>query len=231
MAVSLVQQTNTASDASSTTLTCTLGSAPAAGNLLVFAMAGNKNTGALTLAGFTSTFSLLSTSVCLYCWWKVSDGTETAISPSWANSAVTGNTAWYVEYHDGSGSSWQQVGQASTITNESTTRTGPCGTTAAVSAAGQGIALGAIDASQSIGTQSAWTSSFVNRYSALTLGARAGIFTADKAIARAATATSQFGNIGGTADQISAAIVVYAVAPSPPSVLVTKAAIIRSSYW
>src|SRR5882672_6092127 len=47
----LVKSASANSIASSTTISVSLASAPISGNLLVFAMAGDKNTGALTLAG------------------------------------------------------------------------------------------------------------------------------------------------------------------------------------
>ena len=126
-----VQQALGQSSAASTTLSAVFGVAPTAGNLLVFEMAGDKNTGALTLAGWTVVYELLSTSVSLYLDWKVSDGTETTVSPSWATSSAAGNMAWVGEYSDIAAGTWTLLASASNITNEISTTTWATGTTAA----------------------------------------------------------------------------------------------------
>jgi len=215
VAVAFVKQAIASSAAGTTTVTCTLGSAPAAGNLLVFAMGGDKNTGALTLAGFTQAFSLLSTSVSLYYWWKVSAGTETAVSPSWAASSVAGNMAWYAEYADAAvpGSTWAVVGQASAVTTEANVLTQSTGTTAATTATGLGIAAAAVDSSQSVTIVSAWGNTYATRYSGTGGAGRGGVFTAEKAVPSGTAAVSAF-NYMATADQVSAAIAVFQKVPS-----------------
>lgn len=210
MAVAFVKQATASSAAASTSVTCTLASAPTAGNLLVFAMGGDKNTGALTLAGFTQVAELLSTSVSLYLYWKVSDGTETSISPSWATSSAVGNMAWYGEYEDTAvaGSSWQVSGSASHITDEVAATSWATGTTGAASADGLGIAAAAVDSSQNV-TVPVWSNSYTNRYDGTGGAGRGAIFVAEHAEAASATASSTFSYTLGTVDQISAAIAVF----------------------
>lgn len=224
MAVTLVKETTTTSGSSSTTLTCTLASAPTAGNLLVLAMAGDKNTGALTLAGFTQLYSLLSTSVSLYYWYKVSAGTETSISPSWATTSTAGNTAWYAEYEDTAvtGSTWSVEGQASNITNEATTLSRSTGTTAATTLDGIGIAVAAVDSVTNVTTVSAWGNSYAVRYSSSGTFSRGGVFVATKTEVATTAATSTF-SYTGTADQVSTAIAVFAKVASGISAPATEA--------
>jgi hypothetical protein len=216
----LVQVATGNSGVASTTLSATFGSTPTAGNLLVFAMAGDKNTGALTLAGWTPVFELLATSVSLYLAWKVSDGTETTVSPSWATSSAAGNMAWVGEYIDtGSAGAWSLLASASNINVADATSTSQAtGTTAATSADGLAVALACIDSGTSVtlGTQ-AWSGGYVERY-APSGGGKGTPFLAEKFELASATATSTF-SFTGTADQLSAAIGVWAkvVAGAPPA--------------
>lgn len=215
MTAAFVKQATGQSAATTTTLTATFGSATTAGNLLVFAMAGDKNTGALTLAGWTQVYSLLSASVSLYLAWKVSAG-ETSVAPSWATTSTAGNTAWVGEYSDAGSGAWEVVSSASNITDETNVNTKPTGTTSALTLAGLGIALAAVDSSQSITTVGAWGNSYASRYSATALGGRGAIFVAELAEAAGNTANSSF-TYTGTADQTSAAIAVFARAAAGAS--------------
>lgn len=223
MAVALVQETTANSGASSTTLTCTLPVAPTANNLLVFAMAGDKNTGALTLAGFTQLYTLTSSSVTLYVWYKVSAGTETSISPSWANSSNSGNMSWYAEYQDSlvTGTSWTVAGQASNITDETTVMSKTTGTTSSTTVDGLGIAFAAVDSIGNVSSVNAWANSYAARYSPAGGGGRGAIFVATKAETAGTAASSTF-SYSGTADQVSAAIGVFAkVASGVPATVAT----------
>ena len=213
MAVAFVKKNSGQSGAASTTLTATLASAPAAGDLLVFVMAGDKNTGALTLSGFTQQFELLSTSVSLYMYYKISDGSETSISPTWATSSVQGNAYWYGVYTDAavSGNTWQVSATASNITNETTVSSASTGTTGAITATGLALAVAAIDNAQNAPDGS---TGFSNGYTArhLTLvgaGARGGIYLAEKAVTGGTTTDSTFSYTPGTLDQLSGAVAVF----------------------
>lgn len=198
------------SGSASTSISVSLPSAPTSGNLLVFCMAGDKNTGVLTLSGFTKLYELLSSSVSLYIYYKVSDGSETTINPSWASSSAAGNTCWYAELEDTavSGSTWQVTAQASNITDETTVTSKATGTTGTKPNDGLGVAVATIDSSQSVTTVNAWGNSYNTRHSATGAGGRGGVFIADKAETSGGTTSSTF-NYSGTADQVSAAIGVF----------------------
>src|SRR3954452_20911330 len=124
----------------STSATATFGSATTPGNLLVLGLAGDKNTGTLTASGWTPVYSLPSTSVSLYLWWKVSAG-ESSASVTWSASSATGSNLWVGEYADPavSGSTWQVSAQASHVTDETNVNSWASGTTGAATAAGIGI--------------------------------------------------------------------------------------------
>jgi hypothetical protein len=209
MAVAHVKSIAALSAANATTVACNLGSAPAAGNLLVFVMSGDKNTGALSLTGFTKLFELLSASVSLYYYYKVSDGTEQTINPSWPTLAVAGNDAWYGEYQDAAvtGSTWQVSGSASHITDELTSLAWSVGTTGTLSANGRAIAVDCCDSSGSVSTV-AWSNSYAVRHSSTATGSQAGKYVAELAVNAGATTTTTFTSTG-TADQHSGAVAVF----------------------
>jgi hypothetical protein len=210
MAVAFVQESTGSSGAASTTLACALGAAPTVGNLLVFCMAGDKNTGDLTLAGFTRLYSILSSSTSLYMWWKVSDGSETTINPSWGTSSTAGNTAWYAEYQDAAvnGSMWRVSAQASTITTEATVNSAATGSSISVPVAGMGIACNAMDSSASWVSGTTWSDSYVEKYSATGLGGRGAIFISTKSVSAGSSTTATF-SYTGTADQNTVALAVF----------------------
>ncbi len=214
MSVAFVKKISGQSGASSTTITLTLASAPAAGNFLLFAMAGDKNTGALTLSGFTQIYTLNSTSVSLYLWYRISDGTETSISPSWATSSVTGNVAWYGEFADAavSGSSWQISGQASHNTDETNVTSWSTGTTGTISLAGLSVGVITMDSADSVvdGT-TAWTNSYASLFTTLaSAGARGGLHMSSLSVSAGGTTETTFSYTASTSprDQLSGAVAV-----------------------
>jgi len=204
-----VQQAVGQSAGASTTLDAVFGVAPTAGNLLVLWMAGDKNTGALTLAGWSIVAELLSTSVSLYQAWKVSDGSETTVSPSWANSSVSGNMAWVGEYADPAEGTWALLASASNITDETAVTTKATGTTPATAQDGIGIAGAGVDSNTSVTGVDPWGSGYAIRHSSTGGAGKGAVFVAEKPEPAAATAASAF-NFTGTADQTSAAVGVWA---------------------
>jgi hypothetical protein len=213
-----VQQATGSSGAGSTTLSAVFGVAPTAGNLLIFQMAGDKNTGPLTLTGWTATYELLNANVSLYLAWKISDGSETTVSPLWDVASTAGNMAWVGEYSDSAAGTWSLLASASNITDGVNTFTWPTGTTAATSADGLGIASAAVDSNTSVTGVDPWGSSYAIRHSSTGGGGRGAIFVAEKLEPASTAATSTF-TFTGTADQTSAAIGVWAkvVAGTPPA--------------
>lgn len=206
----LVQQITGQSGSASTALTLTLTSAPTAGNLLVFAMAGDKDTGALTMpSGWNVPVELTATSVSLYGAWKVSNGTETSVATSWSLSSSVGNMAWYAEYADPviDGSTWELVATALNNSTDATANSWGTGTSDAKEEAGIGFAFAAIDSAQNVTSVGAWGNGYTARYSGTTGAGRGGIFVAEKLEAAGGTTSSTF-NYTGTADQLSAALIV-----------------------
>jgi hypothetical protein len=200
----------------STTGTATLPGAPTAGNALVFAMAGDKDIGAVTLTGFTTLYDIRTTSVSLYLGWKTSNGTETAVSPTWTNS-LAGNTGRYVELEDTavSGGTWQVSAQSST-TEAGTSNSQSTGTTGTISADGLAYAAAGIDSGTGL-TAPLWTNSYTSEFNAPTLGGRAPLFTATKSVTAGGTTETTF-SYTGTADNVSAAVAVFSeVAAGPPA--------------
>lgn len=193
-----------------TAITATFGAAPTSGNLLVLVLGGDKNTGALTLAGWTQVHVLTSASVSLYVAWKVSDGSETSVTATTAVSAPNGSTVWVGEYTAAAvpTGTWTILGSASGITNELTTLTQASGTTGAVAQTGLGIACLAIDSSTNM-TTAAWSNSYASRYTATGFSSSSAVAVAEGTVTSGAT-TSSTVTITGTADQVSAAVTVFA---------------------
>lgn len=205
--VTFVQPATGQSAGSTTSASATFGAATTSGNLLVLVMGGDKNTGALTATGWTEVYSLLSTSVSLYVWWKVSTG-ETSVSVSWATTSTAGNMMWVGEYSDAGSGSWAVVGQASNITDETNVSSKTTGTTGTLTGDGMSIAAAAVDSSQSVTTVSAWGNSYATRYSGTGGTGRGAPFVAELAVTAGTTTSSTF-SYTGTADQVSAAVAVF----------------------
>lgn len=170
------------SAAGSTSITCTFASAVAAGNLLFFAMAGDKNTGALTMTGtgWTVEVQSLDASVSLYQAWKSAAGGETTVTGSWATASAAGNTAWAAEYSQSPGAAWKMFGKSFTPNGVPTTTARNSGT---ATLTGSGIALGfaAVDNDSSVGTQ-VWSDGFVEAHNNNTNDTHAGVYVAEKPI-------------------------------------------------
>ena len=206
MVVAFVKQASAISADNTTTTTATFASATTAGNLLVLALAGDKNTGAITLpAGWTLLRSLESASVSLYFAWKVSAG-ETSVTATVATVAPSGCELWLGEYAETGSGAWLLLGVASTTTTEAAAATQTTGTTAAVAQAGLAIAVAAADSQSTSGAS--WSNAFVARHTAPTGGAGEGaIYVAEKQITSGGTAQT---TITADADQMSAAVAVFA---------------------
>ncbi len=219
------QEANATSSTNSTSLTLGLPGAPLSGNLLVLAIAADKNSGSLSTwassNGFLSIADLPSTSVTLYLYRKVSAGTEQNITPTWATASPAGATGYYFELEDSavSGSDWQVSGSATNITSEANAASWPTGTTGTLTYAGLGIAIAGIDSSSSIATVDAWGNSYTVKWSYPTSSGRAGLYVASKAESAGTTTNSTFNYTPvTTADQTSAAIAVFAkVSTSNPA--------------
>lgn len=222
MAVTILQSTGTTpvlSGAGTTTLTCTLPDAPPdVGNLLVLLIAGDKDTGTLTLPGFTQQHVITGQDVSLYMAYKVSDGTEQAISPVWANVSAAGNTAWYAELRDTlvTGTTyWQVSASASTPYSASAVQARSTNTTGLSTHAGMAIGAWGVDDGMSVaaiaGGARVYSNSYSEKCDSHSVSSRGGIFVASKSIAAGVTTecTFSYSGLGTTADQISGCVAVF----------------------
>jgi hypothetical protein len=209
MAVTFVKQATASSASSSTSVTATFASATTAGNLLVICLAGDKNTGTASAAGFTSLFNLPSADVSLYYLWGVSTG-QTSVTASWTASSAAGNMVWVGEFSDPAvpTGNWSVQGSASAGGSSTSVTSQTTGTTGVLPQAGLAVACAAVDSSQSVSTVNAWTNGFTSRYNGTGGGGKGGIFVAQNPVA-AGTAVSTTFSFSGSADQVHAAVAVF----------------------
>jgi hypothetical protein len=209
-----VKQATGESADGTTGISATFGSAPTSGNLLVACIAGDKNTGTLTLTGWTILYSLPSTSTSLYLCHRTSDGTETTVSGSTANASAGGTTMWVGEYSQTGAGAWTVRGQASSITDETNVTSKTTGTTGAVTGYSRAVAMATVDSSASV-TSPSWSNGFTARYSTpSTQGNTGAVFVAEGSGTSGAPIDSTF-TYTGTADQTSAAVVAFSRAETP----------------
>jgi hypothetical protein len=209
----IVQQASgTSTTFTSTANTVTLPATASVGNLIVFALAGDKNTGTVTMTGtgWTVVHSLPSTSVSLYVAWKVSDGTETTITATTSAAPLTGNTCWAAEVAQSGTGPWGTRAQASNITDEVGAVSWATGQDTAT-ADGLAFAAIAVDTAANVPAGS-WSDGYANVYDAPSTsgsgGGAGGIHVGAAPILSGGVAGSIWATSGGVADQISGAVVV-----------------------
>lgn len=205
MAVVFVKQATSISADATQSFSASFGSATTAGNLLVLTLAGDKNTGNLTAAGWTILYNQPSSSVSYYLAWKVSAG-ETTVTVSTSAAAPNGAELWIGEYSETGTGAWTLLGQAVSVTDEVARTTQSTGTTAAVAQAGLAIASAAAD-SQPASTAATWSNGFVTRHGLHANLGNGTVFVAEKQIAQGGTAQS---TVTADSDQMTAAVAVFA---------------------
>src|SRR4051812_14397601 len=173
-------------------------------------MAGDKDTGALTLSGFTQVYNDNTANVSLYYYYKVSAGTETSVTATTAVASASGATCFYGEYTDSavSGTDWQIAGQAHNIATATTATSWATGTTGTLTNAGLGIAAAVIDSRSNVTSGEAWTNSYTHRFSSAGGANAGGSFVGEKSESAGVTTTTTF-SFTGSADNLGAAIVVF----------------------
>jgi hypothetical protein len=229
----LRQQTSAVSGAASTAQAIALGVNVLPGSLLVFAMAGDKNTGQAHVpipsagwGGFVPIYQDLSTSVSLYLFWKHAIGSslERSFTVSWDLSSAVGNTLWYAEYvavPDVDGGVWQPSAlPAHTVTNEGTVLIQNTGTTGLVANKGVAIAVAAMDSGQSATSGGYFDSGFATLFRDFPGTGRGGLYVGERIAQEGERVSSNF-QFAGTVDQVSAAVacfakVIPAAIPAPP---------------
>jgi len=210
-----VQAVSGTSTAAATSVSATL-SAATAGNILWCAVGMDKSSGTLTPpSGFTTLVAQDSASVSTYVGYKIAAGGETTITLTRATASTAGDTMWVGEYSDtNTVGTWQVLGSASDLTNETTRLVTPSGTTAATRQQGQAIAWFTIDSGQSNTGTLTYTNSYTNirTYAASGKGDVAVAVLADVAAGTSATSSQTH---TPTADQTSGVIAVFAKVGQP----------------
>jgi hypothetical protein len=205
----------------STTVTSSTITAATAGNLLVFFIAGDKNTGACTPpGGWTKPVELTSASVSLYVMFGTAAGGETSVAATLASTGGTnGNTSALFELSEAGSGAWGLAATTATnITSESTVTTTNTGTTGAATRDGLALACIACDSAGNISTGT-WTSvACTNQIDAPSTsgngGGGAAIHVGSASVTAPATTISTWTTTSGSADQISAAMVVLSRTPA-----------------
>lgn len=209
--------------------------AATAGQAIVAAVAGDKNTGTVQFsdnintngAGWSEVFELTSTSTSLYLAFKTSVGGETTITATHSGSSVQGDTGWIAVLTQTGTAAWGLLASASNITDEVGGATWATGTTGAASFNGLGFALVSIDSIVSITGVPSWSNGYVNTGTngntppaagvAGSGGGSGGLYAATKQVDAATTTTSTFATNGGS-DQLTGAIAVFGRQGSGPPV-------------
>jgi hypothetical protein len=213
MAVAVKQQTNATSASGATSVAFTLPGAPTSGNLLVFAIAADKNSGTIqTWAdanGWTVRVDIGGTQVSVYVCEKVSAGTETSITPAHSLAATAGASGWYAELEDTavSGSSWSVLASSVPSYSDTATNSRSTGTTGSAASAGLALAVAGIDSQSNALATGSWSNSYTSVYAYTVSSGRAGVHVASKTIASGTTESTW--SYTGTADQVYAAVIVW----------------------
>lgn len=211
---SIVRSANAFIAAGSATLACALGGTATAGNALLWVAAMDKSPSTLTMSGtgWSTPVNLRATDVSLAASWKTAAGGETSLSGSVAGTAPpSGSRVWVAELAQSGAGAWTVL-SASTNSDGTTVTSRASGTTSAITvAAALAFGLWAIDSVGSAGTSFAYTNSFtgfLDPNGALT-GAgdtgEAGLWVATLPLT-SGTAGSTLTRTGGTADQMSGAV-------------------------
>lgn len=216
----------------STTNTGTI-TAATAGNLLVVMLAGDKNTGTLTVTdnidtaagAWTETVEVPGASVSRYMAWKVAKGGETTVTVTTSAASTTGNTGRLMEISQAGAAAWAAVAISNPAYNDTPVGSRSTGTTDTAEYEGIGIAINCVDSQNTMTGTLSWTNGYVARSvptnPAGSGGGNAACFTATKGVDANTTTETTFATTAGT-DNMSAALVVFArqvsAGPTVPTV-------------
>lgn len=209
-----VQGLSTTSNNAPAATSGTLASAAVAGNLLVYCLAGDKNTGTLTMTGtgWTQHVSQPGAEGSLYIASKTAVGGETTVTGTTSTVSVSGNTCVVVELESDSSAPWALLSSVNPALNTANRASAASGTTSpATPGEGRAIAAAMYDSINTLtGTP---TFSGYTRLNTPTDvpgsgGGNAGCFAAHATVAAGGTTSTTFATNGGS-DAISLAIVVF----------------------
>jgi len=201
-------------------------SACTATNLIVICLAGDKNTGTLSVSdnisgstGWVVETSIPGASVSLYVAYKVAVGGETTVTATTSTASIVGNSGYGEELSDDGSGTWTVVAKA-TPTYDNTVRTSAAsGTTDTADYDGRALAVGVIDSLSSLASDTSQDNAptFSNSFTRLNTPARpsgsgggnAGCYVASLNLAAAATTSTTFTLNAGAGDQLTCAIVAF----------------------
>jgi hypothetical protein len=222
--------TSTQPSLTSPTNTYLFTQACAAGNLIAIYLAGDKNTGTLSVTdnignnGGANPWHLEvavpGTNVSLYIAWKVAVGGETTITATTGANSNTGNTGYGEELVDDGAGPWLVLAKASPAYNDASRTSAASGTTDVAEHDGRAVAVGVIDSMSALGNEAARTSpTFSDSYTkpggynpawpAGSGGGSAGCYVAVKDIPAGQSTSTTFTLNAGTGDQIGVAVAVF----------------------
>lgn len=203
----------------------TFTSAAVAGNLLVITLAGDKNTGTLTVSdnisgttGWVVETAIPGAGVSLYVARKTAVGGETAVTATTSTASVVGNTGYAEEIVDDGAGAWTVVAKATPAYSDAVVTTAASGTSDTADYDGRALAVGVVD------SQNAYTGSFSGYTTVNTPvapagagGGNAGCWVGTANIAAGATTSTTFTVAGGAGDQLTCAIVAVGRVESAPT--------------
>lgn len=220
MTVSVVDTATAAPTAGVTTFAASLVGATAP-NALLWILGGDKNSGTITQPTDTPTMPIVlkgtstagpADQVTIALAHGTADGGETTISGT-VGANIAGGQLWVAELADNVGTgAWARWG---TVTNETDGADVTSVALTGLAATETGLAVAAV-ASDSVNTQGtvSWTSStghtFTARRSTASGGGQAGLWIATAPVTQGDTVSVTFARAGGTADQHSGFMTVFA---------------------
>ena len=201
----------------------------AAGNLIVVCLAGDKNTGTLSVSdnvsgstGWTIETAITGASVSLYIARKVAVGGERTITATTSADSTTGNSGYAEEMTQAGTGAWMVVAKATPTYSDTSRSSAASGTTDTADYEGRALAVGVVDSLSSLTSDTGPT--FTN-FSRINVPARpsgsgggnAGCYVGEANMAQGATTSTTFATNGGS-DQLTAAIAAFGrVATAPPT--------------
>jgi hypothetical protein len=224
--IASVQTAAAQSDAGASSVSTTYASTPTAGNMLICAVAFDKDAGTITPpSGWGEVFRNSGTSVSIWVGWKISAGTESTVTAGRSNTAgMNGDTLWLSEFSDSASGNWTILTSTANYSDNSSVKSWASGTVAAPGRACAAITFFGIDSTQMARTSQAFSNSYATLRAWV---ANAGNYRADMAVGwlsafAGGSTTSSTHTHEPDADQVTGAIFTFCrvasavtVTPSP----------------
>lgn len=204
----------------------TMGGAVTRDNLLLYGIAGDKNSGTVTIDGgaFALPINLRTADVSLILGVKTADGTESVI-PCTLGANAGGSNMWCGEFQDpDSPGVWRTCGSATNNSDGTAQLIWSSGTTAAATGDALAIAVFSVDSVNVVPVPS-YTNGFTAILTPSSGGNQAALWVAGAYVTRGQTVETTLdrdpgGGGGATADQMSGAVYLFSRAPVvPPQVV------------